>query len=535
MEPGQQLTLNIVAPKMADRIVIKLKPYIQPFERYLARAELYGLLGNTYVEDPFSRPADTQISLPNSVPIEYLQKRLAYWEKIGAWEFQPTLQVMLESEQSKEASDSSKTFHYHKSRRLRYGPHGLHEYRGKFFPQLVKSLINFVGLSSGSIVVDPMCGSGTTNCEARSMGMRTLGVDLNPLSVKVSTLKTSIFDADRLLIGEQVERVLAHLKTTEIDDSLISQKLDQKELNYLRRWFSDAAIKELAIILDTIRTCPYVLAREFMEVCFSNIITPVSWQKDTDLRVRKQVKPYYPGMAITLFSREVRDSLDKILSYLSYFGHENEFPKFAVIEGDSRHVHDLLHEWVGKCDLLLTSPPYAMALPYIDTDRLSLSVLGLLSRPRQRSLELQMIGNREITERQRQEIWDHYLDRRNELPDIVNEVIEKIALSNHKEGVGFRRRNLPALLGKYFLDMSEAMRSARQMLKPGSYGFYIVGNNSTRINGERVTIETDRFLWEVGQKVGWKQRQVIDMDLLPSRDIFRYQRGTVESILWFQA
>ena len=73
------------------------------------------------------------------------------------------------------------------------------------------------------------------------------------------------------------------------------------------------------------------------------------------------------------------------------------------------------------------------------------------------------------------------------------------------------------------------------MMKPGNFGFYIVGNNSTRINGERITIETDRFLWEIGKLVGWKQRKIVNMELLPSRDIFRYQRGTAESILWFQA
>lgn len=534
MERLQQLKLNIAAPQMT-KTVLKIKPYIQPFERYLANAELHSLMKDENIGDAFSKEAENEVHLPGFHRLDDLEERLAYWERIGSWELRPLRQVLLESGKEKSTVDIS-SFQFHRTRRLRYGPHGLHEYRGKFFPQLVKSLINFAGLSQHSIIIDPMCGSGTTNCEARSMGMRTFGIDLNPLSVFVAKVKTSLLDADRGMLKDQVEQTLKRLDIFDTHKEHSSELLfDHKEIGYLERWFSKLAISEVAEILKTIRTCQYLIARNFMEVCLSNIIKSVSWQKETDLRVRKEVRPYIPGTAVHLFQKETNNSLNKILAYLSWFDSASKYPEFNIIKGDSRKIHSLLQNYVGECDFLLTSPPYAMALPYIDTDRLSLAILGLLPRSGQRVLELKMIGNREITERQRQELWEQYLQRRSELPSTVNKTIEKLALSNHKEGVGFRRRNLPALLGKYFLDMAEAMGSARTMMKPGNFGFYIVGNNSTRVNGERITIETDRFLWEIGKLVGWKQRKVINMELLPSRDIFRYQRGTAESILWFQA
>ena len=47
-------------------------------------------------------------------------------------------------------------------------------------------------------------------------------------------------------------------------------------------------------------------------------------------------------------------------------------------------------------DVIITSPPYATALPYIDTDRLSLlSILGLPSKKR-RKTEFVLTGSREI-------------------------------------------------------------------------------------------------------------------------------------------
>lgn len=45
--------------------------------------------------------------------------------------------------------------------------HGLFPYRGKFHPQMIKGLINVMGLKPGETVLDPMMGSGTSLIEAR--------------------------------------------------------------------------------------------------------------------------------------------------------------------------------------------------------------------------------------------------------------------------------------------------------------------------------------------------------------------------------
>ena len=272
-----QLELDYETDEISEETILKLKPYIQPFERYLARAELYGLAGSYYVGEPFSAPAELQIALPKDVPSDSLSRRLAYWEQIGRWNLTPTFQVVLEAEKGLELPNIDGTFH--KTRRLRYGPHGIHEYRGKFFPQLVKSLINFAGLEHGDVVIDPMCGSGTTNCEARSMGMSTLGLDLNPLSVKISNFKTAIFDVDYNLLEREVSRVIAHLQEgSNYEESQLDKLWEKQDLNYLKRWFSPTALTEIFFILEVIQTCKNAIIQEFLEICLSNIIRPVSWQ-----------------------------------------------------------------------------------------------------------------------------------------------------------------------------------------------------------------------------------------------------------------
>jgi DNA modification methylase len=540
--------LPLFKVKGETQVTLELKPYIQPFERVLARAELAGLLRSalrtlgtelTEMKDPLGEEAKPYLTIfSNSVPVQTLQRRLAYWQRIGDDVLEPTLQVRYEATSNGEVMlcDYGIT-DLPKSRRLRYGPHDIHEYRGKFFPQLVKALINFAGLPECSTVLDPMCGSGTTICEARTMGMKAVGVDLNPLSVEISRLKTDLLSVSPCLLQSELQHLVDEVNGAAAVQPETLWK--QSDLDYLLRWFDPLALREIARILSVIspsdRGVKHPTLKKMAELCLSNILRPISWQSDADLRVRKKVTDYIEGTALRAFVEEITRQMEKLLPYLSLLQRAGQLPPHEVYAGDARKLNSILPSHIGACDVLITSPPYATALPYIDTDRLSLIVLGLLPRQEHREREQKMIGNREITESQRQELWEAYQTRKGELPEDVCDLIDALAQSNHGDDVGFRRRNLPALLAKYFLDMTEALHSAHQMMRPGSYAFYVVGNNSTTVNGVRIKIPTNEFLWQIGKRVGWSGERKVDMELLPSRDIFRNNRGSSETILVFRA
>jgi site-specific DNA-methyltransferase (cytosine-N4-specific) len=550
------------------QVTLELKSYIQPFERVLARAELAGLLGLKEMKEPLEEEAKPYITIfSDSVPVETLQRRLAYWQRIGDDVYEFTLQVRYEATSNGEEAQNNGIEDLPKSRRLRYGPHDIHEYRGKFFPQLVKALINFAGLSEGATVLDPMCGSGTTICEARAMGMKAIGVDLNPLSVEISKLKADLLDVEPALLQSSLEQLVdavKHASADRFNNPLTPSPLpkgaepvpiiregcgkgdvnyaddwqtrwDKSDLNYLLRWFDPKALQEIAQILCCIERVKHPTLRKMAEICLSNILRPISWQSDADLRIRKKVTEYVEGAALRAFIEKITRQQGKLIPYLSLLKNYGRLPMHEVKTGDARKLPSILPAYVGNCDALITSPPYATALPYIDTDRLSLIILSLLPRQEHRNREFQMIGNREVTESQRQELWKTYQARKNELPEDVCQMIDALAKSNHGGDVGFRRRNLPALLAKYFLDMTEALHSAYKMMRTGSYAFYVVGNNSTRVNGKRLDIPTNEFLWQIGKRVGWSQERMVDMELLPSRDIFRKNRGSSETILVFKA
>ena len=65
-----------------------------------------------------------------------------------------------------------------------YGPHGIHRYKGKFYPQLAKSLLNASAAGPG-VIFDPFGGSGTVVTEAVLDGHHGVSIDCNPVAVRM--------------------------------------------------------------------------------------------------------------------------------------------------------------------------------------------------------------------------------------------------------------------------------------------------------------------------------------------------------------
>ena len=503
------------------------KPYLQPFEEALSLLEL-----SRYCSDQPRIDKNSGLFIARPVVSEStLREVLVYWQRVGTAELIPTRQVLLESTQSESLVKESNG-QLHNARRLRYGTHGLHEYRGKFFPQLVGSLLNIAGAVEGDVVLDPMCGSGTTIVEAVQRGMQGYGCDLNPLSTLMARTKAEILCKRPKNLESQTESLL--LKVVKPQKIHKDHFWNDEDIAYLQKWFAPEALTDICSLLTVIRTSTSGTYRRFFELCLSDIVRHVSYQDVDDLRVRKTVKVYERGMAYNLFRSSVTAKASRSIRMLNLLDPASE-AQIQISNGDARDIADIIPEMTGKIDVLITSPPYATALPYLDTDRLSLIVLGLDQRAKHKYREIKMIGTREVSERQRQEWWTLFESRSKELPLSVNTLVDQLAVSNHRDGTGFRRKNLPALLGAYFLSMLDSMISAHQLMRTAGKAFYVVGNNSTNVDGKRIEIRTNELLVDIAECAGWKTVEVIGMDLLASRDIFRQNRGTAESILMLEA
>ena len=68
--------------------------------------------------------------------------------------------------------------------------HGIYPYRGKIAALDAEQIMS--QMPKGSIVLDPFCGSGTIVYEGLKYGLKTIGIDANPIAVTLSNGKIHI-------------------------------------------------------------------------------------------------------------------------------------------------------------------------------------------------------------------------------------------------------------------------------------------------------------------------------------------------------
>ena len=90
-------------------------------------------------------------------------------------------------------------------REIRYLTHSFHEYKGRFYPQLAKSFINYAGIKKGETILDPFCGSGTTLVESLLFGVNAIGIDINPIACLLAEAKVRSLLLTRMELDEIID------------------------------------------------------------------------------------------------------------------------------------------------------------------------------------------------------------------------------------------------------------------------------------------------------------------------------------------
>ena len=101
---------------------------------------------------------------------ELLKRRVAYFKRING-----------------EITDYEKLVQFNQTRSInQYLTHWIYPYKGKFHPQMIRALLNFIGLKEGDTVLDPFMGSGTTAIVARRLGRKWIGIEKEAKYIKIS-------------------------------------------------------------------------------------------------------------------------------------------------------------------------------------------------------------------------------------------------------------------------------------------------------------------------------------------------------------
>ncbi len=246
----------------------------------------------------------------------------------------------------------------------RASTHGLHPYPAKFIPHIPRALIEAYTVP-GDVVLDPMCGSGTTVVEATLNGRVGLGGDINPVSTLVAQAKTT------RLTESQVDELRQLARSVEVAVASPGRPVVLPQFHNRDHWFAPSAAAGLAECVALVDAVGDEVARVVARCALSAIVVPVSRQDSETRWARVEREPSREDV-LRRFSRKLAEHIARSIEYA-----HAEPADSRIWLGDARRLP--LED--RSVDLIVTSPPYANSHDYYLYHKLRMFWLGYDVRP----------------------------------------------------------------------------------------------------------------------------------------------------------
>lgn len=383
------------------------------------------------------------------------------------------------------SSDDTWSFKDVKRSETNYITHGYHRYPAKFIPQIVNRLISEF-TSEGEFIFDPFGGCGTTLVEAKTLGRKSMGFDINPVAKLITETKTTPLNP--ILLDNYLNKFIADFDQLKNEGKALTHS---ERTNY---WFDPNVQNELNGLYFAINDISNHRIRRFYLCAFSHIL------KNCSKWLMKSIKPQIdpnkvpPDVKTTFFSH-IRHMMCKNKEFYELLKASGNLDVSAKMKlSDSTKKFSLRD---NSIDLIITSPPYVTSYEYADLHQLILLWLG--------------------DDPYRYSRWHKYARQYQSFREKF--VGTKLAEHKSKQFLGFfahhiinqlpNNRKYAKSVAKYFSDMQKAITEMYRVLKPGKKACIIIGN--TRLAG--VEVKNAEVAAEQMQEIGFTIKDVIKREL----------------------
>lgn len=234
--------------------------------------------------------------------------------------------------------------------------HGFHTYPARMHQAIARTLLAELR-PDDPMVLDPFAGSGTVLVEALVAGRPSVGVDLNPLALRIAEVKTDRRDA------ASRERFLATLaRVAEASEARVRGRvpvhapLSREEA----RWYDPHVLKELGGLRAELDAVTDERDRRALEVVLSAIVVKFSRQRadTTEDEVHKRIRK---GLVTEFFARKGSELCERWQALAERASRTAPSPRLVL--GDARELKRALGKRFHS-DLVVTSPPYGGTYDY---------------------------------------------------------------------------------------------------------------------------------------------------------------------------
>lgn len=248
----------------------------------------------------------------------------------------------------------------------------IHPFPARMAPDLALDFLST--LRRGSIVLDPMAGSGTVLRHALSLGHRAIGFDMDPLSVLISSVWTR--PIRRLDVMRELDSLLTDCELVDLRKDKLPWVRDTGTWEFVKYWFDVCQRRQLhrvaycLFVRSQMRLGPRRRAAvDVLRVALSRIIIT----KEQKASLARDTSHSRPHRVLTKSVYDVIDGFTKSTYQLAdLLDGYREGAAADVRLGDARSLQ--LPD--RTIDAVVTSPPYLNAIDYIRGHRLSLVWLG---------------------------------------------------------------------------------------------------------------------------------------------------------------
>ena len=390
-----------------------------------------------------------------------------------------------------------------------YLTHYMHPYKGKFHPKMVRALVNYAFPHPSGTVMDNFAGCGTLLVEATWMGLDSVGIEINPLSALMSSVKCDSLNMSADELKKQVYSYLHDLRSNLLSNetessspALLSPPKNEKEAIDKRRNNIPAKVMSLFGEPKTVDNVivAHELAKKVKDEKIRNFLMIALSGAISDLARRRKgefldvLQDRLKDLCLRIF---IFDKLNQVL--------KTKLGKSKTYAADTRDMGMVESESI---DAIVNSPPYSTALDYVRNDYPQLVLLELADIPK---LETNIIGNprfKVYPESLSEEIRNNSLEYTN-LPRGAKDTISTL--------VRIGRVKDALRTYKFFKDMHLALKEMYRVLKPASKCVIIIGNNHYKSDGKNLVVRNDDVLKEMALMLGFKDDRVIVRELEKSQ------------------
>ena len=228
---------------------------------------------------------------------------------------------------------------------LKHPIHNWFYFKEGFSKELVDWIINQYDVKKK--IYDPFCGVGTTLLVAKEKDIKSIGIDVSPLAVFVSKVKTRNYDIEKL-------------KTTYAEFKKEKIQL-QKGPKLFRKFFYGKTFEMLFGIKKNIEEIEDEKVRDFFMLALMDAAAKVALVRKVGGSLRKIKK--HPIPIKKIFLRKVK----KMITDIEKVKLSKEEP--IVMEADARNFY-----LGSKASAIITSPPYLNKIEYTTVYKLELGI-----------------------------------------------------------------------------------------------------------------------------------------------------------------